>query len=118
MNRFEWMKAAIAAATVFACAAPALADSTGVDAIHAQQHEGAKTCFVDHYHYGSSSGVASKKGAQAEGIKSWADFTDFEYGSDWAHWSLASSKSVKCTEDGPKGAWSCDISARPCRRGH
>jgi hypothetical protein len=118
MNRFVWMKPALAAAAVLACAVPALADETGVAAIHSQQRErGGRTCFVDHYHYGSSSGSASKKAAMAAGIKSWADFTDFEYGSDWAHWALASSKSAKCSEEGPHGTWSCDISARPCRKG-
>jgi hypothetical protein len=116
MNRFDWMKTAlVAAAAVFACAAPALADETGVAVIHAQQREHGRTCFVDHFHYGSSSGLPSKKAALAVGIKSWADFTDFEYGSDWAHWGRASSKSAKCTEDGPHGTWSCDISGRPCR---
>ncbi|MFA5957860.1 hypothetical protein [Hyphomicrobium sp.] len=115
MNSFEWVKPALVAAAVLACAVPALADDSGVAIIHAQQRERGKTCFVDHYHYGSSSGLSSKKAAMAAGIKSWADFTDFEYGSDWAHWGRASSKSAKCTEDGPKGTWSCDLSARPCR---
>jgi hypothetical protein len=115
MNRFEWMKSALVAAAVFACAAPALADDTGVAVIHDQRREHGRTCFTDHYHYGSSQGLSSKKAAFRAGIKSWADFTDFEYGSDWAHWSRAASKSVKCSEAGPHGSWSCDISARPCR---
>src|ERR1700759_3838586 len=118
MNRFGWMKPALVAAAAIACAVPAHADETGLDSIHAQQRErGRKKCFVDHYHYGSSSGGSTKKAAMAAGIKSWSDFTDFEYGSDWARWSMASSKSAKCTEAGPGGAWSCDLSARPCRRG-
>ena len=55
MNRFDWMKPALVAAALFSCAAPALADETGVAAIHAQQRErGNKVCFDDHYHYGSS----------------------------------------------------------------
>ncbi|MBS0237454.1 MAG: hypothetical protein JSR89_03405 [Proteobacteria bacterium] len=115
MIRFGWMRPALAVAALFACAAPAFADDTGVAAIHDQRREGGRTCFVDHYHYGSSAGQSSKKAALAVGIKSWADFTDFEYGSDWAHWGRASSKSVKCSQAGPGGSWSCDISARPCR---
>ncbi|WP_409560427.1 hypothetical protein RLW55_12870 [Hyphomicrobium sp. B1] len=116
MNRFGWVKPALAAAVVVACAVPALADETGLAAIHAQQRErGNKTCFVDHYHYGSSSGRATKKAAIASAIKSWADFTDFEYGSTWAHWGLASSKTVTCS--GGDGSWGCDINARPCRKG-
>ncbi|MBS0235583.1 MAG: hypothetical protein JSR99_19110 [Proteobacteria bacterium] len=118
MNRFDWMKPAIVVAGILACAAPALADETGVAAIHEQQRErGGRVCFVDHYHYGSSSGQSTKKAALAAAIKSWADFTDFEYGSDWAHWGLASSKSVKCSQDGIHGPWGCDINSRPCRRG-
>ena len=116
MNRFVWVKPALAAAAILACAVPALADQTGVDAIHAQQRErGNKTCMSDHYHYGSSSGKSSKKAALASAVKSWADFTDFEYGSDWAHWGLASSKSVACSGSG--SSWGCDINARPCRKG-
>ncbi len=115
MIRFEWMTPALAAAALFACATPVLADDTGVAAIHEQQREHGRTCFVDHYHYGSSQGESSKRAALAAGIKSWADFTDFEYGSDWAHWNRASSKSVKCSQVGIGGPWSCDISARPCR---
>lgn len=117
MKRFEWMKPTLAAAALLACAAPALAGSTGVDVIHAQQREsGKRTCFTDHYHYGSSAGKATKKEALAAGLKSWSGFVAFEYGSDWAQWKLASSKSVKCTQEGPGGTWSCDISARPCTR--
>jgi len=115
MNRFAWMKPALAAAAVIACAVPAHADQTGLDAIHAQQREGGRTCMVDHYHYGSSAGKGSKKAATAAAIQSWADFTDFEYGSDWAHWGLAASKSVNCSNSG--SSWGCDINARPCRRG-
>ncbi len=116
MNRFGWMKPALVAAAVCAFAAPALADETGVAAIHAQQREsGKRTCFVDHYHYGSSSGKSSKKAALASAIQSWSDFTDFEYGSDWARWSLASSKSVSCSGSG--SSWGCDLNARPCRKG-
>jgi hypothetical protein len=115
MIRFGCMRPALAVAALFACAAPALADDTGVAGIHEQRREGGRTCFVDHYHYGSSAGLPSKKAAFAAGIKSWADFTDFEYGSDWARWSRASSKSAKCSQAGLGGSWSCDISARPCR---
>src|SRR5258708_1539595 len=115
MIRFEWVRPAFAAAVIFACAAPGLAEETGVAAIHEQQPGHGRTCFVYPYHYGSSQGQPSKKAAHAVGIKSWADFTDFEYGSDWAHWGRASNKSAKCSQAGIGGSWSCDISARPCR---
>jgi len=96
-------------------AAPAMADETGMAGIHEQRRERGKTCFVDHYHYGSSTGQPSKRAAIVMAVKSWAGFTDFEYGSNWAHWGRAASKKVKCSQAGIGGAWSCDISARPCR---
>lgn len=115
MKRFEWMKPALVMAGMMACAAPVLAGETGADFIHAERREHGRLCFVDHYHYGSSQGQASKKAALAVGVKSWSDFVAFEYGSDWSRWSLASSKSVKCSQEGIRGPWGCDISARPCR---
>jgi hypothetical protein len=115
MNRFGWVKSALAAAAVLTCAVPALADQTGLDTIHAQQRERGKLCMSDHYHYGSSSGKATKAAATSAAVASWSDFTDFEYGSDWAHWGLAASKSVACSGSG--GTWGCDINARPCRKG-
>ena len=105
---------ALIAAGFVALAVPAMADQTGVAAIHEQRREHGRTCFVDHYHYGSSAGLATKRAALYAGIKSWADFTEFEYGSDWAHWRRAASKRVKCSQAGIHGPWSCDISARPC----
>jgi hypothetical protein len=92
-----------------------MADETGLAAMHEQRRERGRVCFVDHYHYGSSAGQPSKRAAVVMAVKSWAGFTDFEYGSLWAHWSRAASKKVKCGRAGPGGAWSCDISARPCR---
>ena len=42
--------------------------------------------------------------AQAAAARSWADFTNFEYGSAWARWSAARSKSVRYTKDAAAGA--------------
>jgi len=116
MTGFNWVRSAFAAAALIAIAAPASADDTGVAAIHDQRREGGRLCFVDHYHYGSSAGKSSKAAALSAAVVSWSDFTDFEYGSDWAHWGLSSSKSVKCSREGIRGPWGCDVSARPCRR--
>jgi hypothetical protein len=114
MVRIQKVKLVFAAAVALGCAVPAAADETGLAAIHSQQRERGRLCFVDHYHYGSSSGKASKKLAMAAGVKSWADFTDLEYGSDWAHWGRAASKSANCSQDNSR-TWGCDLSARPCR---
>jgi hypothetical protein len=103
---------AVAAIGVVA-AFPAVADDTGLAVMHDLRREGGRTCFLDHYHYGNSSGMASRKAAETDAINSWASFVDFEYGSDWARYSRAASKSVKC--DGSSGGWGCQVEARPCR---
>ena len=84
--------------------------------IHEQRRERGVVCFTDHFHYGSSSGLASKGAAQSSAIRSWADFVDFEYGGRWTSWGASGSKSVKCGREGLGGPWGCEVSSRPCRR--
>ena len=104
----------IAAATAAAVlGAPSWADQTGLATIHALRREGGRLCMADHFHYGSSSAQASQAAAQREAIRSWAEFTDLEYGSDWAHYGRAASQRLKCKR-GSSG-WYCDAEARPCR---
>lgn len=105
-------RAAAAAVAMSAMMAPASADDTGFAYIHDLRKEGGRTCFTDHYHYGSGSG-ATKAAAQKDAIGSWVSFTDFEYGSDWARYTKAASKSVSCSGSG--GSFSCQIEARPCK---
>lgn len=92
------------------------ADS-GLASMHDWQRVGGKICMADHFHEGSSGIFASKAQAQAEAIRSWSDFTDLEYGSAWARFNAAASKSIKCSPaDGSK--WTCMVEARPCRIGY
>lgn len=102
--------AAIAVALV--SAATARADDTGLAYSHDLRKEGGRLCMSDHYHSGSGSGK-TKPAAQAAAVRSWADFTNFEYGTVWARWSLARSKSVRYTKS--EGGWDAYIDARPCR---
>lgn len=103
-----------AAATLLTLLATvALADETGLAAIHTMRREGGQLCFLDHFHYGSSSGQASERAAKSVAVTSWAGFVDLEYGSDWARFSRAHSKSVKCEHSG--SSWGCMVEARPCR---
>lgn len=104
---------AVAALALAGLAAPALADETGLHVTHDLRKERGHLCFSDHYHYGSSLGQSSKKGAEIEAIKSWSGFVDLEYGSDWARWSRASAKQMDCSQS--TAGWGCSISARPCR---
>ena len=49
----------------------------------------------DHFHSGSSSGQRTRAAATAEAVRSWADFTALEYGSDWARYGKAASRSMR-----------------------
>jgi hypothetical protein len=108
------MRCAIASVVLaaFAASTGAIADDTGFAYTHDLRKEGGRLCMSDHYHSGSGSG-RSKPAAQAAAARSWADFTNFEYGSAWARWSAAGGKSVRYTKD--VSGWSADVDARPCR---
>jgi hypothetical protein len=104
----------VVAATVVlgAGAAPAWADDTGFAYSHDLRRERGRLCMTDHYHFGSGSG-STRKAAEREAIRSWVDFTDFEYGSDWARFGRAGSKGMSCSK-GPGGV-DCQLQARPCK---
>lgn len=104
---------AVSALGLIALGMPVRADETGFASTHDQVRVGSKKCFADHFHYGSSAGMGSRRAAEIEAVKSWESFTDFEYGSDWARYSKAVSKGVKCGQSG--GGWGCSVEARPCR---
>jgi hypothetical protein len=107
----------VAAATAVICldVSAALADQTGLASMHAMRREHGKLCMTDHWHYGSSGTHSSKRAAQRAAMRSWQDFTDLEYGSDWARYSRASSRKLKCSR--AAAGWSCDVEARPCLSG-
>jgi hypothetical protein len=100
---------ALAASTLTAAA-----QDGGLTDLHSKVRVGNKLCFADHYHYGTSGGLASKKAAEAEAIRSWAGFVAWEYGDAWASIKLAVSKNMSCSNSA--GSWSCNLEARPCRR--
>ena len=79
-------------------AGPVLADQTGLAEMHALRREGGRTCMSDHFHSGSSSGQRSRAAAETAAIRSWADFTALEYGSDWARYGRAASGSMGCKD--------------------
>jgi hypothetical protein len=90
----------------------AWADDTGLASMHELRRERGRLCMSDHWHMGSGEG-RTRASARAAAIRSWAEFTDFEYGSAWAHFSLAASPSTRFTK--AAGGWSADVDARPCR---
>jgi hypothetical protein len=90
----------------------ALADDTGLAYSHTLRKEGGRTCMADHFHSGSGEG-RSKESARAAAVRSWIDFTNFEYGTAWARFGIAASPSTHYTK-AEKG-WTADVEARPCK---
>ena len=112
-TKFWCLPAVLVAVFAAITPAPVQADETGMAGIHTWRKVGKKTCLVDHFHDGDGSG-STQKLAELAAIRSWQSFTDLEYGSDWAKFQIANSKSMKCTRDG--GAqWSCRAEAVACR---
>ena len=90
------------------------AQAQGMADLHDKVRTGGKLCFSDHSHSGSSAGHSSRKSAEREAIRSWQDFTAWEYGGSWASYNMAAGKSMSCSGG---GTWSCSVEARPCRGG-
>lgn len=89
------------------------ASAQGLEFLHTQRQEGARICFADHFHSGSSSGHATRPAAEQAAISNWAGFTAWEYGDRWGNWRIAGSKAINCS--GGPGSWGCQLEARPCR---
>ena len=88
------------------------AQETGLAGMHSWVRVGGRTCMLDHFHDGSGSG-ATRAQAQAAAIRSWIDFTAWEYGRRWGSYAAAVSKTMSCS--GTRGSFNCSTSARPCR---
>jgi hypothetical protein len=85
---------------------------TGMAEIHAWVKVGRKTCMLDHFHDGSGTG-STRAQAERAAVRSWAEFTAWEYGDPWGRYSIASSKKMTCSRESP--TWRCAVEARPCR---
>lgn len=105
----------LAMTTALIVTAPTIvfADDTGFAYSHSLRREHGKLCMADHWHSGSGSG-RTKAAAKRAAMRSWIDFTNFEYGSVWARFSRAGSKSVRYTKE--SSGWGATVDARPCRR--
>ncbi len=112
MTKHHSALALVPALIFLVSSAPVRADDTGLASMHDWRVEGGRTCYAEHTHYGSSAGLASKKLAEVEAIKSWQSFTAFEYGTDWANFARAASRKVSCKQG--SGGWGCEVEARPC----
>ncbi len=103
---------AAALAMSAALTAPVRADDNGLAYMHDISKSGGKSCFSSHTHYGTGGGP-TKKAAQVAAIKSWQDFTAFEYGTDWAWFKKATAKAISCSQSG--SGYDCSVEARPCK---
>lgn len=111
---FKWIWIAMAIIVGMPVAASQVkADDTGFASIHDLRRERGRLCMADHWHSGSGTGK-SKRAAQRAAVGAWQDFTALEYGTDWARFSRARSKAVRCTRTG-KRSYDCSVEARPCR---
>lgn len=109
----KYVKRAAVCAAFCSLAWPVAAQETGLDALHTQVRVGSKICMLDHFHNGSSNGLSTRKRAEAEAIRVWAEFTAWEYGDNWGSWRLAETKRVNCGQT--SGAWACTLEARACK---
>jgi hypothetical protein len=92
--------------------APRWMRETGIAKAHTWAKVGRMTCMLDHFHYGSGNGHTRAR-AERAAIRSWAEFTAWEYGDLWGRYSIAVSKKMTCSPG--SGGWSCAVEARPCR---
>jgi hypothetical protein len=88
------------------------AQETGIAEIHSWVRVGHKTCMLDHFHDGSGTGPTRAQ-AERAAIRSWAEFTAWEYGTPWGRYSIAASRKATCSQEA--GSWRCGVEARPCR---
>lgn len=110
------MRFSLLAVTIAAIGLPvgALAQEiTGLAAMHDMRREKGKLCMSDHWHSGSGVGP-TKEAAQKAAVRSWIDFTDWEYGGRWASFSNAASKKVSFAKE--TSGWSASVEGRPCYR--
>jgi hypothetical protein len=106
------LAAAVTVGTLSTSASVATAAETGMASIHSWRKVGRKTCLIDHQHSGAGSGI-NRKVAELEAIRSWAGFTDLEYGATWSNYNHAIEKRMSCSGSG--SSFQCDLLATPCR---
>lgn len=106
------MCAAVLTGLIMASSA-STAEESGLAASHDLAKEGGRLCMSNHGHSGSGTG-ASKQSARASAIRSWIEFTGFEYGRAWASFAAAAGSSTRYTKEA--SGWSATVEGRPCRR--
>jgi hypothetical protein len=106
-------RAAVFAIAILTSAGLAQADDTGFASSHDLAKENGRLCMSNHAHTGSGEG-ATKAQARSGAVRSWIEFTNFEYGSDWASFAVAAGPATRYTKEA--SGWSATVDARPCKR--
>lgn len=89
------------------------AEDTGLTFDHDVTRVNGRLCMTNHGHSGSGT-AATKPAARASAVRSWIDFTNFEYGGAWASFAAAAGQSTRYTKEA--AGWSATVDARPCKR--
>jgi len=105
------MRVLIATVLVLVGSSGALANQTGLAGMHEWTKERGRTCMKSHYHSGAGSGP-TKRAARRAAIRSWREFTAWEYGTDWASFRRAASRGISYRKT--SSGWSASVRARPC----
>src|SRR5690242_12917201 len=79
MTKAFWSVGAVALGLIAMPCAGAMAQDMGLAGLHTWVRVGGRTCMLDHFHDGSGSGP-TRAAAQHAAIRSWIDFTAWEYG--------------------------------------
>lgn len=93
-------------------ASTAVADETGMAEIHSWRVERGKFCLIGHFHTGIGQG-RTKRRARRSAISDWQGFTAWEYGTTWARFRRAASKSISYTRT--DSGWEARVDARACK---
>ena len=93
--------------------AGARAEDSGLAIDHDVARENGRLCMSNHAHSGSGTS-ATKPAAREAAIRSWIEFTNFEYGAAWASFAAVAGQSTRYTKEA--SGWSATVEARPCKR--
>ena len=111
--RFGIIKLSIGLIAATVLGSPASADDSGMASMHTWRSERGITCLADHAHTGFGV-AATKRAARKKAIVAWESFTAWEYGTDWARYRSAGSKSVEYLK--MANGWRAGVDGRPCNR--
>ncbi|MGI9404899.1 MAG: hypothetical protein ACR2O4_00895 [Hyphomicrobiaceae bacterium] len=116
MNTFRSaIPAALLAVAIMSPAHTGPANAQSLSGLHQKVRVGNTICMASHRHTGYAKLRSTKRRTVQAAVRDWISFTGLEYGKQWSNFRLAQKRRMDCRHSGD--AWSCKVSARPCRRG-